>query len=173
MRCKVCGHQAGDDAKFCSRCGSRVGMKWRFSWFEAAWLTGMAFVVWYSVSAYSGRSPYIVGKWSGTPAVMPEGLMQTAGRFARLNITGSDANGDVTGTLSVDGPAYPVAGTLWGHHLSLVTMSSALAAQPYYGFGFEGTLRGSSLDGTLTELGASQWNRPPISFELSLVPDQS
>jgi hypothetical protein len=172
MRCKVCGGQHASDAKFCAHCGSRVSTAWRFGWFEAAWIAGLAAVICLSISPYFGSSPYIVGKWSGTPAVMPAGLEQTAGRFARLDITGADAAGNISGTLSVDGLAGPVVGKLRGHHVSLLISSSQLTGPAYYGMGFEGTLSGGAIEGTLSEIGTSQWDRPPLNYELSLTPDQ-
>jgi hypothetical protein len=124
------------------------------------------------MSPYFGSSPYLVGKWSGTPAVMPAGLEQTAGRFARLDITGADAAGNVSGTLTVDGVTGPIVGKLHGHHMSFVITSSRLGGSTSYGLGFEGTARGATIDATLTEFGASQWNRPLLNYELSLTPDQ-
>jgi hypothetical protein len=145
--------------------------RWRFGWLEVGFLAGLALVICLSMSPYIGPSPFVIGKWSGTPAVMPAGLEQTAGRFAHLDILSADPTGTIAGTLKVDAISGPVVGRLYGHHLSLIITSSGLPGQAYYGIGFEGTIRGATIDGTLEEIGTSQWDRKPLNYELSLTPE--
>ncbi|MBV8459947.1 MAG: hypothetical protein JO009_03575 [Candidatus Eremiobacteraeota bacterium] len=145
--------------------------RWRFGWLELGFLGGTALVICLSMSPYIGPSPFVIGKWSGTPAVMPAGLEQTAGRFARLDLTNADLSGNIAGTLKVDAVSGPFVGKMYGHHLSLVITSSGLPGPAYYGVGFEGTIRRATIDGTLEEIGTSQWDRQPLNYELSLTPE--
>ncbi len=144
--------------------------EWRFGSFETAWLVGLILILFLTVTPYLGPTPNVLGEWSGTPAVLPAGLEQTAGRFARLEITGVDARGILSGTLKVDGVSGPIIGRLHGRHLSLIINSPSPSDPTYYGMGFEGTVRRNSIDGTLAEIGESQWNRKPLSYEVSLLP---
>jgi hypothetical protein len=145
--------------------------RFKFGWLEASWVAGLALVIFLAKSPYLGPSPYVIGKWSGTPAVMPAGLEQTAGRFAHLNITAVDPAGNVSGTLTVAAVARPFVGKMYGRHMSLVISSSRFPGPAYYGRGFEGTVRDGSIDGTLTEIGTSEWNRNPLNYEIVLTPD--
>ncbi len=103
--------------------------------------------------------------------MMPEGLEQTAGRFAHLDITQEDLNGNLSGSLKVDAVSGPFIGKIYGHHMSLILTSSGLSGPDSYGMEFEGTIRGASIDGTLVEIGTSQWRREPLNYELSLTPE--
>ncbi len=171
MNCKACRYRNGADANFCARCGRRIG-DWQLGRLEIAWLAGVALVICLSILPYIGTSPRVLGKWSGTPAVMPAGLAQTAGRFARLDLSAVDSAGNLTGTLKVDSISGPIVGKLYGHHISLTVTSSGLPGPAYYGMALEGTLRGNSIDGTLTEIGTSQWNRKPLNYEVSLLAEE-
>jgi hypothetical protein len=174
MYCTRCGAAVGIGETYCTGCGNRVRSTQRtspdkpFGWLEATFVVGLALIVIASVSPYLGGSPYVLGAWSGTPAIMPLGISVTAGKFVRLDITDVDSAGNVAGSMKVVGISGPIAGKVHGRHLSLIVTSSEPAGPVYYGIAFEGTIRGDTIDGTLMESGSSQWNTRPLNYEVSL-----
>jgi len=146
--------------------GSRAG---RVGWLEGTSLIALFLVFCASATPYLQSSPDIVGRWSGTPAIMPEGMSQTAGKFAHLEIASVDAAGNITGSLKVDGISGPIAGTLHGGHLSLTIPQSVPIGATYYGMNLEGTVGGDSIASTMIESGSSQFNTPPLAYELVLT----
>jgi len=145
-----------------------TGRKEPFGWLEGTFVACLALIFIASISPYVGRSPYVVGEWSGTPAIMPAGISVTAGKFVRLDITDVDAAGNVAGSMKVVGISGPIVGKLHGHHLSLIMTTSQPTGPVHYGVAFDGTIRGGTIDGTLMESGSNQWNTPPLNYEVSL-----
>ncbi|HZV80157.1 MAG TPA: hypothetical protein VFF60_11175 [Candidatus Binatus sp.] len=145
---------------------SRYG---RIGWLEGTSLIVLLLTFCASAIPYLQPSPDIVGGWSGTPALMPEGISQTAGKFAHLEIASEDAAGNISGTLKVDGISGPIVGTLHGRHLSVTIPQTVPLGATYYGMNLEGYAGADSVASTMIESGSSQFNTPPLSYELVLT----